>query len=76
MDKKIHKYYLAYCFKVNDYKSGFGNIIISNSNKLSINSIEDIEEVVKESGKKKDNVELKDVVIMDFRELGSEDSNE
>lgn len=70
-NKKYH-YYIAYCFTTEETLSGYGNITISNSKKLSIETLEDIQYVelfIKNTSKEKQNVILTNVVIMEWRQL-------
>lgn len=72
---KINKYYIAYCFNTIEGLPGFGDMVISNNNKLKMDTIEDIDNVksfVKTKAKeiKGDNIE--NLTIMDWRELKNE----
>ena len=74
MSKK-NKYYIAYCFQEESTLFGYGNMVISNSDKLSIGDIEDIEilkEFIKKETLKEKNKNIYNIVIMDFRELKEE----
>ncbi len=72
----MNKYYIAYAHK-NRNGMGFGDMVITNKNKLKMNTIEDIETIKdfvtsklkEEYGKN----EIEGITIMDFRELEAKD---
>ena len=70
----IHSYYIAYCFETEN-EHGFGKMILHNKSKLDIRTSEDIkvvEEYIKDKSKEIKNTELKNIIIMDWRELKNE----
>lgn len=70
----MNKYYIAYVYK-NKFGIGFGDMVITNKNKLEINTIEDIESIKDyvSSKLKEKYEEIEGITIMDFRELEVED---
>lgn len=69
---KKYNYYVAYCFNTKNNKSGFGYITISNSKKLSLNTIEDIQELetfIQDKNKAENVEDIQNIVIMDWRRI-------
>lgn len=73
-----NKYYIAYCAILkNKEHYCFGDTIITNKNKLKMNTEKDIENVkdfIIKKMKERNNIDVKNITIMDFREL--EENNE
>lgn len=73
--KGNHSYYLAYCFKTKTGSSGFADMILTNKSKLQIASSEDIEVVksyIIDKAKSMQNIDITEIVLMDWRELKNE----
>ena len=69
--KGIHSYYVAYCFRTeNDI--GFGSMIIRNKSKMKPQTEEDLKVLISYIKNNSDNINMKNVTIMDFRELKKE----
>lgn len=67
----MNKYYIAYLFQCEKH-IGYGELIISNNEKLTMETskeINSIKEYIKEQTFERDNKEIKNIVVMDFREL-------
>ena len=70
-----YSYYLAYCFKAKNGDSGFADMILRYKSKLEIQTAEDIEVIkdyIKTKAQQYQDVDIKDVVLMDWRELRKE----
>lgn len=68
-ENKMNKYYIAFGFKSDIV--GFGDAIITNRNKLKMDTVRDIETIKNFilAKLKEDNKTIENVTIMDFREL-------
>lgn len=66
----MHRYYITYIYK-SKTQINFGEMTITNKNKLKMNTIEDIKNTksfILENIKKEDS-KIEGIMIMDFREL-------
>lgn len=73
---EINKYYMAYCYICKNKIFGFGDIIITNKNKLKMNTqrdIKDIKDFIIKKTRENKNIDIENITIMDFRELEEED---
>ena len=71
-----NQYYIAYCAEEKNKIFNFGDTIITNKNKLKMNTKKDIEavkEFIIKKAKEYNNIDIKNITIMDFRELEKED---
>lgn len=72
----MNKYYIAYCAISKNNISCFGDTIIANKNKLKMNTkkeIENVKDFMIEKMKEKNNTDIKNITIMDFRALEEDD---
>lgn len=69
---KMNKYYIAYCAEEKNKRFSFGDVVIANKNKLKMSTEKDIEtvkEFIIKKAEEYNNVNIKNITIMDFRKL-------